>query len=205
MVSNPQDEQRFIKRAQGGSIEAFNALVLFYQDSAYTVAYRIMGDSESAADAAQEAFISAYRRIDTYRGGNFRAWVMRIVTNVCYDELRRRKRRPATSLEELPGAEYDDGPPIPDAAPSPEQVAQQDELNSAIHNCIQALGESQRTVLVMSDIDGMSYQEIADVVGANLGTVKSRLSRARLSIRDCLQAVEELLPSIYRLNKRDNE
>lgn len=202
MVSNPQDEQKLIRQAMRGNLDAFNALVLAYQDSAYTVAYRIMGDSDSAADVTQDSFITAYRRLNTYRGGNFRAWVLRIVTNTCYDELRRRKRRPATSLDEM-GADMDDGAPIPDDAPSPEQAVQQNELNRAIQNCIGELSESQRMVMVLSDVEGLSYQEIVEILGMNLGTVKSRLSRARVSIRDCLQAVQELLPSIYRLDNNE--
>lgn len=202
MVSNPQDEQKLIRQAMKGNLDAFNALVLAYQDSAYTVAYRIMGDSDSAADVTQDSFITAYRRLNTYRGGNFRAWVLRIVTNTCYDELRRRKRRPATSLDEM-GADMDDGAPIPDDAPSPEQAVQQNELNRAIQNCIGELSESQRMVMVLSDVEGLSYQEIVEILGMNLGTVKSRLSRARVSIRDCLQAVQELLPSIYRLDNNE--
>jgi RNA polymerase sigma-70 factor (ECF subfamily) len=202
MVSNPQDEQKLIRQAMKGNLDAFNALVLAYQDSAYTVAYRIMGDSDSAADVTQDSFITAYRRLNTYRGGNFRAWVLRIVTNTCYDELRRRKRRPATSLDEM-GADMDDGAPIPDDAPSPEQAVQQNELNRAIQNCIGELSESQRMVMVLSDVEGLSYQEIVEILDMNLGTVKSRLSRARVSIRDCLQAVQELLPSIYRLDNNE--
>src|SRR6476646_2884111 len=101
MVGNPEDEQVLIRRATRGDLDAFNALVLRYQDSAYTLAFRIMGDQASAADAAQEAMITAYRRLNTYRGGSFRAWLLRITTNQCYDELRRLKRRPAVSVEEM--------------------------------------------------------------------------------------------------------
>ncbi|MAS35838.1 MAG: RNA polymerase subunit sigma-24 [Anaerolineaceae bacterium] len=203
---NPQDdEQNLINKAKHGSLDAFNTLVLRYQDRAYTVAYRIMNDEASAADMAQDAFITAYRRLETYRGGSFRAWLLRIVTNTCYDELRRYKRRPATSLEDLPGAEMDDGPVLPDDAPTPEQSAQQSELNAAIQDCIQSLADGQRIILVLSDIEGLSYQEVASTVGIKVGTVKSRLSRARVSVRDCLQAVQELLPSIYRLNNTDSQ
>jgi RNA polymerase sigma-70 factor (ECF subfamily) len=152
---------------------------------------------------AQDTFITAYRRLETYRGGSFRGWLLRIATNTCYDELRRRKRRPATSFEEIPGAELDDGPPLPADLPSPEQVAQQSELSEAIQSCIQQLGEDQRVILILSDIEGLDYQAIADSVGVKVGTVKSRLSRARVSVRDCLQAVQELLPEIFRL-KSDN-
>lgn len=199
MADNLNDEQQAIQRAQRGDVTAFNALVLRYQDRVFTLAYRIMGERHSAADAAQETFISAYRRLDTYRGGNFPSWLLRIATNTCYDELRRRKRRPATSLEELPGAESDDGPPLPAASDTPEQVVQQGELSAAIQNCITGLGDDQRMVLVLSDVQGLSYQEIADQLGVQLGTVKSRLSRARLGVRRCLQAFQELLPAQYRL------
>lgn len=199
-MPDPSDnEQALIHTARRGSLEAFNTLVLRYQDSVYTLAYRIMGESHSAADVVQDAFILAYRRLDSYRGGSFRAWLMRIATNTAYDELRRRKRRPATAFDDLPGAESDDGPPVSADTPTPEQVVQQGELQHAIQQCITALGDDQRLILVMSDVEGFSYQEIADQLGVQLGTVKSRLSRARTSVRHCLQAVGELLPAAYRL------
>jgi RNA polymerase sigma-70 factor (ECF subfamily) len=198
-----ENEPQLIRQAQHGDLDAFNALVLHYQDRAYTVAYRIMSDPASAADATQEAFITAFRRLDTYRGGSFKAWLLRIVTNTCYDELRRRKRRPATSIDDLPGAELDDGPALPDDAPTPEQVAQQSELNQAIQDCINSLGEAQRIILVLCDIEELSYQEVAGIAGVKVGTVESRLSRARVSVRDCLQTFQELLPAAFRLNSTD--
>lgn len=201
--SNPENEVALIHAARRGNLEAFNALILFYQDRVYALAYRIMGEKEAAADAAQEAFIAAYRNLNSYRGGSFRAWLLRIVTNSSYDELRRRKRRPATLFDDLPGAEADDGPLLPADEATPEQSAQQNELNQAIAGCIQALQNDQRTVLVLSDVDGLSYGEIAAIAGVNLGTVKSRLSRARAGVRQCLQAVSELLPAEYRLNSTD--
>ena len=199
------DEQQLIRQAQQGDVNAFNTLVLAYQDRLYNAAYRIMGDPASASDITQEAFITAYRRLETYRGGSFRAWLLRIVTNTSYDELRRRQRRPATSLDDLSGVDSDDEPPIPDNNPSPEQSVQQSELHHAIQDCINALGSDQRAVLVLSDVEELSYQEIAEIVGANLGTVKSRLSRARVAVRDCLQTVQELLPSEYRLNNEPTD
>lgn len=202
-AANPQDEQTLIRQAQRGDIEAFNTLVLRYQDRVYTLTYRIMCEEASAADMAQEAFITAYRRIETYRGGSFRSWLLRIATNTCYDELRRLKRRPAVSIEDMPGADMDDGPALPDHLPTPEQAAQQTELSQAIQDCISGLGDDQRIIIILSDVQGMSYQEIAAVVGTKVGTVKSRLSRARVSVRDCLQAFQELLPSAYRLNTTD--
>lgn len=197
------DESGLIRAALRGNLDAFNRLVLRHQDAVYSAAYRLMGDPDSAADMAQETFIAAYRRLDTYRGGSFRAWVLRIATNACYDELRRRKRRPATHLDDLPGGDSDDGPPLPSPAATPEERAQQGELNAAIQDCINALPADQRHALVLSDIEGYSYQEIADLQRVQLGTVKSRLSRARAAMRHCLEAVQELLPVEYRL--KDNE
>lgn len=205
MVGNAEfEEQALIQRALRGDLESFNALILRYQDSAYTLAYRIMGDSHSASDALQEAFIIAYRRLGTYRGGSFRAWLMRITTNQCYDELRRVRRRPSVSVEAM-GEETGDDPAIPDGSDTPEEVAEQRELQQAIQQCISSLNADQRVVLVMCDVDGMDYQAIADTVGAQIGTVKSRLSRARAAVRDCLQGVRELLPPAFRLTSNDDD
>ena len=198
-----EDEARLISAAQRGDLEAFNTLILRYQDAVYSVTYRIMGDASRADDGTQETFITAFRRIDTYRGGNFRAWLLRIATNTCYDILRYHKRRPATAMDDLPGGDTADGPPIPDPVDSPEDTIQQTELSKAIQDCINGLSDDQRVVLVMSDIEGYSYQEIADTVNTQLGTVKSRLSRARRGVRACLQAVQELLPAEYRLFGND--
>jgi RNA polymerase sigma factor (sigma-70 family) len=193
------EESNFISQAKNGDLDAFNTLVLKYQDAVYTLAYRIMSEPARAADATQDAFITAFRRLETYHGGNFKAWLMRIATNICYDHLRYEKRRPATALEDMAGEDFDDGPPIPDQAPSPEDEVLSAELSQLIQDCISSLQEEHRVTLVMSDVEGFSYQEIADVTGVQLGTVKSRLSRARANLRGCLQALQELLPSAYRL------
>ncbi|GAB4325479.1 MAG: sigma-70 family RNA polymerase sigma factor [Phototrophicales bacterium] len=199
MAGNLKNEQESITAAKQGDLDAFNQLVLAYQDQVFTVTYRIMGEAQSAADAAQETFITAFRRLETYRGGSFRAWLLRIATNTCYDILRYHKRRPTLGFDDLVDENYDDAPPIPDPIHTPEEAAQNAELHEAIQRCIDALNDDQRVTLVMSDIEGYSYQEIADTVGVQLGTVKSRLSRARASLRQCLQAVQELLPDEYRL------
>lgn len=196
------NEAALIRRAQQGQLDAFNEIILLHQDSLYAVAYRILGDPATAADATQEALISAYRRFDTFQGGSLRAWLIRIVTNVCYDDLRRQKRRPTTGIDDLPGGDTDDGAPLPANQPTPEHVMLETELHQAIQDCIRALGRDQQAVLILCDVQGMSYQEVADSVNANLGTVKSRLSRARVAVRQCLQGVAELLPPEYRF---DNE
>ncbi|MFZ4814867.1 MAG: sigma-70 family RNA polymerase sigma factor [Phototrophicaceae bacterium] len=192
------DEPVLIQRAQRGDLDAFNALVLAYQDRLYSVAYRIMNDPEAAADATQEAFINAYHRISSYRGGSFSAWLVKIVTNSCYDALRYAKRRPVTSLEDLTPPDSDDDAPIPSDSETPEQAAQRGELHAAIQRCIGALQPDQRIALVLCDVEGYAYPEISEMVQAGLGTIKSRISRARAAVRACLQGYRDLLPLAYQ-------
>lgn len=201
MGNLPDDEAALIRAAQRGSLDAFNSLVLRYQDAVFTTAYRIMGETQIAADITQDAFITAYRQIATFRGGVFRAWLLRIAANRCYDELRRYKRRPTVSVESMGGEESADAPDLPDPSETPEQIALSNELQRAIQDCISALGAEQRVVLVMSDIDGLDYESIATAVGVALGTVKSRLSRARAALRECLSGLGELLPVEFRLSR----
>jgi RNA polymerase sigma-70 factor (ECF subfamily) len=196
------DELGLALSAQDGDLNAFNRLVLEYQDMAFNLAYRMLGDPDSAADAAQNAFISAYRHLSSYRGGSFKSWVMRIVTNTCYDELRRQKRRPTTPLEPY-DSEQDEEIESPywleDDNPSPEEEVESSELEEAIQDCLQQMKPDFRVVVVLIDIQGMDYQEAADSSGINLGTIKSRLARARGKLRDCLQYFRELLPPQFRL------
>jgi len=192
-------EEALIATAQQGDTTAFNRLVLQYQDIAYTVAYRIMSDPHAAADATQEAFISAYQGLPRFRGGSFKAWLMRIVTNACYDELRRRKRHPQSSLEALYVEEPMPASPLNPSLESPEETVQRQELSCLLQAGIALLPDDQRVVLVLSDVQGFSYQEIAEAVGVPRGTVKSRLHRARAKLQDYLLDREELLPARYRL------
>ena len=195
------DENALIQSARKGDLNAFNTLVLTYQHQVYNLAYRIMGEEAAASDAAQEAFISAYKNLKSFRGGSFKSWLLRIVTNASYDELRRRKRRPATSLNDLvDGGDGEVEFDIPSGEEGPEGVAQRHELAALIQRGITTLPDDQRIVLVLSDVQGLSYEEIADATNSNLGTVKSRLSRARAKLREFLQAHGELLPEVYRLD-----
>jgi RNA polymerase sigma-70 factor (ECF subfamily) len=194
------DEVALIQYAKEGDLDAFNRLVLTYQDMVYNQAYRVMGEYHAAEDATQEAFISAYRKLHTYRGGSFKAWLLRIVTNACYDELRRRKRRPTTPL--LPTDDYDEEIESPrwltDTGEAPEDTALRSELSDAIQHCLNSLSDDFRTVVILVDIQGMDYAEAADVMGTPLGTIKSRLARARRGMRQCLQGFGELLPTAFR-------
>jgi RNA polymerase sigma factor (sigma-70 family) len=195
------DEALLIHQSRQGDLDAFNRLVLNYQDQVYNQAYRVLGESEAAADATQEAFISAYQNLNSYRGGSFRAWLLRIVTNACYDELRRRKRRPTTPLEPVGQDDEEIQSPrwLADPGETPEDTLLRAELAEAIQGCLNKLSPDFRSVVVMVDIQGMDYSEAAKALGKPLGTVKSRLARARRGMRYCLQAFWELLPSAFRL------
>jgi RNA polymerase sigma-70 factor, ECF subfamily len=195
------DETALIQQAREGDLDAFNRLILEYQDMAFNLAARMLSDDDAAADAAQAAFISAYRSLDSFRGGSFRAWVMRMVSNACLDELRRRKRRPTVSLEPVNDDDEEIESPawLADDSPSPEDLMERAELDNALQTCLRGLPEEFRAVVLMVDVEGMDYQEVSLAVGKPLGTVKSRLARARLKMRDCLQQYRELLPSVFRL------
>ena len=193
------DEKALIDAARRGDVGSFNQLVLNYQSMAYNLAYRILGNRDAAADATQEAFLSVFKAIGKFRGGSFKAWLLRIVTNACYDQLRLKQRRPATSLDALLVLEPAPVQSLTDPGESPEEYAVRQELRGAIQVGIGILPPEQRIALVLSDVQGLSYQEIAEVTGASLGTVKSRLSRARSKLRDFLLEQRELLPSQYRL------
>jgi RNA polymerase sigma-70 factor (ECF subfamily) len=195
------DEAALIHDAQKGDLDAFNRLVLVYQDRVYSQAYRMLGESQAADDATQEAFISAYKNINSYRGGSFRAWLLRIVTNSCYDELRRRKRRPTVALEPEndAGEEIESPYWIADPAESPEESSERAELGRAIQSCVEALPPEFRAVVLLVDVQGFDYAEVSITIGKPLGTVKSRLARARSRLRECLQGYWELLPAAFRL------
>jgi RNA polymerase sigma-70 factor (ECF subfamily) len=198
------DEAALIAGARRGDLEAFNRLVLAHQTKAFNLAWRITGDGDLAADATQEAFLSAFRKLPSYRGGSFRAWLLRIVTNACYDELRRKKRRPADSLEALEEASGSgDGlwavDPLSSAGDDPEEALERAEVTRAIERCLGRLPEEFRTVVVMADVLALDYQEVALAMGSPIGTVRSRLARARARLRECLESSRELLNREKRL------
>lgn len=195
--SPPFDEQEIIARAIEGETQAFNLLVVKYQNMAYSVAYRMLHDEDAAADVVQDSFIKAFRALGNFQGGSFRSWLMRIVANTCYDVLRSQQRRATDSLDDLL-VEHDHLPGLVDRAESPESYAERMELNNFLETAIQALPPQQRLVLVLCDIHGYAYEEIAEIADLPMGTVKSRISRARLRLRDYLLNKPELLPASFR-------
>ena len=156
----------------------------------------MLASSQTAEDVAQDVFLAAYRRIDTYRGGVFRAWLLRIAANACTDELRRRQRRPQVSLDEVPvnGPALD----LPDESESPEDAVLRGELNQYIQAGLMALPPDQRAAIVLCDVQGLTYDEVSESLRISLGTVKSRLSRGRTRLRQILLQQRELLPAPYR-------
>ncbi len=197
------DEAALIRLARKGDLDAFNRLVLAHQDRVFTQAYRVLGEVDAAEDATQEAFIAAYRKLHSYRGGSFRGWLLRIVTNACYDELRRRQRRPVAPLEPA-GADDRDGESLPwmaAAGETPEEAVQRAELARAIQECLDRLPVDFRVVVVLVDVQGMDYRAAAEIIARPVGTVRSRLARARRRMQDCLQSFGELLPAALRLQE----
>ena len=199
MENREATDDILIADAQRGELREFNDLVIRYQSAIYNYSLRMMGEEASAADITQDTFIKAYRALNSFRGGNFKAWLFRIASNLCYDELRRTSRKPQSSLEELQHEDSPDAAELPSNTETPEETVQRSELMRAIQHCISLLNPAQRTVLLLCDIQGYSYLQAAEISSIQVGTVKSRLSRARLSMRNCLRAIPELLPDKYRL------
>ena len=190
-------EASLIASAQRGDLNAFNQLILNYQSLAFSVAMRTLQDEASAADMVQESFIKAYRAIGMFQGGSFKSWLMRIVVNSCYDLLRVQKRRNTDSLDALVEEQEHDGA-LFDNSESPHDHAERMELNQLIEVGIQSLPAEQRLVLVLCDVHGHAYEEIAEMTDLPMGTVKSRINRARAKLRDYLLQRSELLPSSFR-------
>lgn len=201
------DELSLIQSAIKGDLDAFNRLVLEHQKLAFNLAYRMLNDEDSAEDATQTAFISAYRNMKSYRGGSFRGWLLRIVTNTCYDELRRRQRHPTQPLDpvnEEDQQEVESPQWMEDKnTPNPQESLESAELEHAVQHCLDSLPREFRAVVVMIDIEGLDYEEVSHSVSTPLGTIKSRLARARLKLRDCLRGFGELLPARFRLSDEE--
>lgn len=198
------DEQALIKAAQNKDLDAFNELVLAYQQLVYNVALRMVNDTDAADDATQQAFIAAYQKIHTFHGGSFQAWMLRIVTNKCYDMLRKTQRHPSQSIDASPldpDEEIESGYYLQDEELLPEDQLALKELEAAVQHCIEQLPREFKIVVVLVDLQGLNYQDAAEAVKTPLGTIKSRLARARTSLQDCLHKYQELLPAKYRSNK----
>jgi len=192
-------EAETLDRILEGDLNAFNDLIAAEQHRVYNLCLRMLGSPQAAEDACQEAFIAAYRNVRTLRGGNVRSWLMRIASNACIDELRRRRRRPQASLDATPEGE-DEGTPmqVADPAAGPEELALRGEVGAALQAELLRLPDDQRLAVVLSDIEGLSYDEIAGAMATSVGTVKSRISRGRARLREAVRARPELFSGLVR-------
>jgi RNA polymerase sigma-70 factor (ECF subfamily) len=183
------DERELIQAAVKRDIEAFNQLVVKYQDTIFNQAHWLMKEQETAEDMTQEAFIRAFQSLRSFRGGSFRSWLARIVTNLCLDELRRLKRRPTIPLlpSDPEGEEMDSPGWLADPSMNVEESVESIELNSTLRRMVEELPIEYRTALVLVDILDYDYAEAAQGMGIPIGTLKSRLVRARLRLRARLE------------------
>lgn len=191
----PLEDQLLVERSKKGDRESFEQLVRLYENKVFTIAYRLMGNHADAADLAQDAFIKIYQALPNFRGdSSFSTWIYHITVNVCRDELRKRQRRPTVSLDETTG-ENNITYEIRSTAPGPEEMLDQNETQVMIQQCLNTLSDDYRSILVMREIQELSYEEIAETLGCSLGTVKSRLSRARQALKEKLsKQMEPLAP-----------
>jgi RNA polymerase sigma-70 factor, ECF subfamily len=184
------DEQMLIQKAKEGDLNAFNELVLIYQDIVYRQACYWMKDLEKAADITQDVFVKVFQNLASFRGGSFKAWLLRIMTNTALDELRRQNRH-----RMIPLMPYDDDDEeiespawLTDHSPSPEEIAEQRSTTRVIQKALEHLPAGYRLIISLVDIEGLDYKEAAQALGAPMGTIKSRLARARVLLRDRLMA-----------------
>jgi RNA polymerase sigma-70 factor (ECF subfamily) len=178
-----------LERARDGDLDAFNDLVTLYQDSLFALVVRMVPDRDQASDAVQEAFFSAYRNLRSFRGGSVKSWLNRICVNAAMDIQRARKRRPAQPYPELEDEAWQ---PPAGAEADPERTAMDSERTRVLSDALARITHDQRAAIVLYDVEGYDYAEIADMTGVSLGTVKSRIHRGRLALRALLEDRMEL-------------
>jgi RNA polymerase sigma-70 factor (ECF subfamily) len=174
-----------VRRARAGDGRAFEDLARVSEAPLYRHVVRIVGGAADAEDVVQDALLSAWRSIGSFEGGSFRAWVFRIATNRAIDLLRARRRRAELPLDPPEGQEVEWAEPS-DPGPEPAELASQSEAMSAVEEALQTLPAEQRAALLLRDIEGFSYEEIARITVTEVGTVKSRIHRGRVAVRNVL-------------------
>ncbi|MCG0240062.1 MAG: sigma-70 family RNA polymerase sigma factor [Firmicutes bacterium] len=201
---SPSEEAKLVERARQGDVDAFEALIIQYERKVYNLAYRLTGNPEDASDLAQEAFVRVYQSLGDFRGdSSFATWLYRIVANACRDELRRRQRQRTVSLEVT--VENEDGEMVrqyADEGEGPDQTLERVELQRLVRETLATLDEDHRQILILRDFQDLSYQDIADLLNLSLGTVKSRINRARHALKVKLARELELLQSRVVYNSR---
>jgi RNA polymerase sigma-70 factor (ECF subfamily) len=180
-------DERLVKNAQRGELVSFNTLVTRHERAVFNVCLRLLRDAASAEDASQDTFVKAWTSLDQFRGGLFRPWLLRIASNRCYDILRARGRRPADSLDAKPYEIEPEWTSQSSQAEHPENFATRRELSFHLERALATLPEDQRLAVILADVQGYGYEEVAAITGVALGTVKSRISRARARLRQMLR------------------
>lgn len=200
MVDGPEPaDERLVSLSKDGSLDAFNSLVERHQSAVYNLCLRILGHRQAAEDATQEAFLSAFRALPQFVGGNFRSWLLRIAANESKDEMRRRSRKDAfASLSEM-FDNFDPAVEPPDGRPGADLLLERKEQAVALQRALLRLPFDQRQAIVLSDLHGFPYEEVARATGASLGTVKSRIHRGREHLRILILADPELFGAFRRL------
>jgi RNA polymerase sigma-70 factor (ECF subfamily) len=198
MRTTDDEVLHLVERSRAGDRASFDALVRRYYALAYNLAFRMLSDPDRAADATQSAFVRAYRAMPRFRQeANFSTWLYRIVTNVCLDTL----RRPERGEQSLTAAEQEEGPgleeiDIPDGAADPALTAEQRERQQVVQEALKQLRDDHRAIVVMYDLQGMAYEDIARALRIPLGTVKSRLNRARHALKEALASRRDLFSDL---------
>ena len=194
-----QNEQLLLHKAKAGDIGAYEELIDAYLKKVFNLAFRIIGNYDDAADLAQETFVRIFKAISKFKEeSSFSTWIYRITTNVCLDEIRKRKNKKILSLDE--DIHMDDGDmkrQVESDEIGPEQNAEREEVRRIVNDAINMLPEDQRVVITLRDIDGMSYEEISETLKCPGGTVKSRINRARVALKNILSSKRELLFDDY--------
>jgi RNA polymerase sigma-70 factor (ECF subfamily) len=192
--SDPAEDMQLVERCKRGDRDAFDELMRRHERKVYNFAFRLTGNYDEANDIAAETFVRVYTRIQSFRGDSaFLTWLFRIVTNVFLDARKRRRSRPSESLEQL--VEADDralARQAEDASVSPQAELERRERDTILQRAIAGLPEYQRAMILLYHVEGMSYEEIAAAMDLPIGTVKSRLNRARLALRHALEGSAEL-------------
>ncbi|MEX2080463.1 MAG: RNA polymerase sigma factor [Dehalococcoidia bacterium] len=194
-------DEQVMELARQGNLSAFNTLVERYQDALYSLCYRFLGSRQSAEDATQEAFLSAYRSLSTFGGGSVRSWLLRIAANAAKDELRRRSRKDVARSIHSDESRREGMLDVPDAAGDVQAIVEGAELQRLVREAIDTLPDDQRLVILLVDVQGLGYTEACDVMSLSLGTLKSRLFRARLRLRQHFSQFPELFGAHRRLEK----
>jgi len=187
------NEKDIIEKCKLGDNNAFEILIKNYDKKVYNMIYRIMGNKEDALDLTQEVFIKVYKGISTFRGdSSFSTWLYRLATNTCFDENRKKKNKKTHSLDKPIETEYGEFKrDLRDDTYNPDEMLIKKEIQNLVQKAISMLPEEQRVMIVLRDIQGFTYKEISEILQCSMGTVKSRISRGRLALKNILESLEE--------------